>query len=178
MRRVLPTGWIPDLRPDATIADAVRTILSEIGLTIDEALLHLWAELEADILVRTGPNPDRDEHRGRCRAVLERPVAEMLADLPLSRHIDGAALLAERSREIRWLNDELFAVRRDLDAQRAESEERRAALEVMREESAQQAAEIGESDAETSSPTREPISPTPEPISSGCDRLRRDNGSS
>jgi hypothetical protein len=135
VRRVLPAGWIPDLPTSATIADAVRAILADIDLAMDEALIHLWVEVESDILVRTGSVADREAHRRSCRTVMERPVVEMLAELPLSRHIDSAALLAERSREIRWLNGELHT-------SMAESDDRRAALESTREQLAQRDAEI------------------------------------
>ena len=141
LRRVLPAGWILTCDPTrrSRMPCGPSSPMSVSPWTRRRS--DLWVELEADILVRTGPNPDREEHRRRCRAVLGRPVAEMLADLPLSRHVDSAALLADRSREIRWLNEELSVARRDIDGQRAESEELRAALEAMREESAQQAAQ-------------------------------------
>ena len=125
VRRVLPAGWIPDLRPDATVADAVRIILSEVGLTMDEAFLHLWVEMEADILVRTGPNPDRGEHRRRCRKCSGGRSRKCWRTCRFrgtsKRGAPGRAVARDR-----WLNEELDIARRDIDAQRAEAEELRA----------------------------------------------------
>jgi SAM-dependent methyltransferase len=107
-RRVAHAGWMPGLPLDASVRDAVSDILDGIDLRPDNAILQLWVELEADILIRTeGRQDDVVSVRDEVQARLDEPLRRSLPGLPLSRHVEAGRELAERAREIDVLREEI-----------------------------------------------------------------------
>ena len=116
-RAVLAHGWVPGLDPALRVADGARAILDVIGVRCHEEHVYMWQELEADLMLRTGPpGLTRAACRERIRAVTDAPLGSRLAALPASTLIAAGLTAPGLAAEARTLRARLAAVTSELEA--------------------------------------------------------------
>jgi precorrin-6B methylase 2 len=121
---VLREGWLVGLTPEASVAEAARALLADIGVESDIAREYLWVETAADIIVRTSEGTGRDEARRIVEARLALRLDSRMSSIPLHEMLTAGARLPAMSARVAALELELEQARAEADAARRGSAER------------------------------------------------------
>lgn len=122
---VLREGWLIGLAPGASVAEAARALLADIGVETDIAREYLWSETAADIIVRTAEGTGRDEARRIVEARLAARLDSQASSIPLHSLLTAGARLPAMSARVAELELELAQARTgEAQAQTGEAQAR------------------------------------------------------